>query len=65
MQNVLDLITMRMQEAREGTGDAKDKIMQNNETEKKRERKLLDHKHRLKELSDSTKHSNSHVIRVS
>ena len=65
MQNWLDVITMRMQEVREGICDTKDKIMQNNEAEKKRERKLLDHKYRLKEVRDSTKHSNSHVIRVS
>ena len=33
MQNWLDIITMRMEEAEEWIGDIEDKIMENNETE--------------------------------
>jgi len=62
MQNQLDIITMRMKEAEERIGDIEDKIMENNEVEKKRERKLSDHKGRLREFSNSIKHNNIHVI---
>ena len=39
--------------------------MENNESEKKRERKMVDHKYRLRELSDSVKHNNIHIIGIS
>ena len=38
--------------------------MENNEAEKKRERKLLDHKYRLRELCNSTKCNHIHIIKV-
>jgi len=38
--------------------------VENNEAEQKRERKILDHKSRLRELSDSIKHNNIHLIGV-
>ena len=40
------------------------KIMENNEGEKKRERKVLDHQCRLNELSDSIKHNIINIIGV-
>ena len=46
---------MRIEEAEERVGDTGDKIMGDNEAEKKRERKFLDHKERLRDLSDSIK----------
>ena len=52
-----------MEEAEERIGEIKDKIMQN-EAEKKRERKLLDHKERIRELSNSVKWNNIHIIGV-
>ena len=36
--------------------------MENNEAEKKRERKILEDKCKLRELSDSIKHNNIHII---
>ena len=39
-----------MEEAEERTGEAEDKIMENDEAEKKRERKLVDHEGRIREL---------------
>ena len=45
-----------MEEAQELIGDIQDKIMENNEAEK-RERNILDHKGRPRELSDSIKHN--------
>ena len=44
--------------------DIEDKILENNEAEKKRERQLLDHERRLRELSDSRSHNNIHIIGV-
>ena len=38
-----------MEEAEERISDIEDKIMENNDAEKKKERKILDHKHRLRE----------------
>ena len=38
--------------------------MGKNEAEKKRERKVLDHECRLRELSDSIKHNNIHIIGI-
>ena len=54
----------RMEEAEECISDIEDKIMENNAPEKKRKRKLLDHPYRLRELSDSTKHNNIHILGV-
>lgn len=53
IQNQLDIITTRMEEAEERTGNIEDKIVENKEAER-RERKLLDHEYRLRELSSST-----------
>lgn len=57
-------MTTRMEEAEEQISDIEDEIMENNEAEEKRERKILDHKCRLKELSDSIKHNNIQIIKV-
>ena len=57
MQNRLDGITTRMEEAEEWIGNIENKIMGNNKA-KKKERKLLDHEYRLRELSDYTKYNN-------
>lgn len=53
IQNQLDIITTRIEEAEERTGNIEDKIVENKEAER-RERKLLDHEYRLRELSSST-----------
>ena len=39
MQNRWDIMTMRSEEAEERIGDTEDKIMENNEAEKKTEKK--------------------------
>ena len=46
---------MRIEEAELRIGDIEDKIMEDNEAEKKKESKLLDHEGRLTELSDFIK----------
>ena len=55
MQNELDIVTMKIEEAEKKIGDREDKIMDNNGAEKKGGGKLLDHESRHKELSDSIK----------
>ena len=54
-----------MEEAEERIGKIEDKIMKNDWAEKKMVRKLLDHEGRIKELSDSVKRNNSHIIGIS
>ena len=39
--------------------------MENNEAEQKRERRIMEHEYRLRELSDSIKCNIIHIIRVS
>ena len=56
---------MRTDEAEDRIDDLEDKIVENNETEKKRKRKRLDHEARLRELSDSINQNNIHIIGVS
>ena len=57
----MDAIGMRMDRAKEQIHDTEDKIMENNKIEK-RERKALDHEHRLLEFNDSLKSNNIHVL---
>ena len=64
MQNQLGVITTRMEEAENWMGDIEDKIFKNNGAENKRERKLLEHEYRHRELSNSIKHTNICIIGV-
>ena len=43
MQNPLDVITVRMEEAKDWISDIENKTIENNETKKKKEKKLKDH----------------------
>ena len=54
MPNKIDTVTAKMEEA-ERIGVIEDQIMENDEAEKKRERKLLDPEKRIRELSSSMK----------
>ena len=54
---------MRTEEAGERIGYIEDKIIENNEAEK-RGKKLLYHEYRLRELSDSTKCINICILKV-
>ena len=57
-------MTTRMEEAEDHISDTEDKIMENNKYAQERERRILDHKSRLRELSNSIKHNNIHIIGV-
>ena len=50
MQYQMDTTTVRMDEAQQQSSDLEDKIMENNEAEKKRETKAKDHNTRLSDL---------------
>ena len=44
--------------------DIEDKLMARKEAEEKREKKLKDHEERLREIHDSLRRKNLHIIRV-
>ena len=48
-------MTARTEEAGERTDETEDKIMGKEEAEKKRDKKILDHEGRIRQLSDSMK----------
>ena len=54
----------RIEEAEERIGELEDKIMEKDEAEKKRETKILGHEGRIREISDSMKCNNIHIIGV-
>ena len=54
----------RLEKAEEWISDLEDNIMENNEDEQKRERRTMEHEKRLRELSDSIKCKNIHIIGV-
>ena len=64
IQNRLNAMNTRIEEAEEQISDTGDKIMKYNEAEQKRERRTMEHKTRYGELNDSMKRSNIHVIGV-
>ena len=53
-----------MDEAEQGISDIQDKLIENNEAEKKRETKAKEHNLRIKEISDSLKRNYIRIIRV-
>ena len=54
-----------MNNAEEWISDLEDKVMESNEVEQKRERRVLQHKNRLRELSDLLKRNNICITEVS
>ena len=70
MQSKLEVLMTRVNEVEERVSDIEDKLMAKRETEgkrdrpKKRDRQLRDQEDRLREINDSLKKKNLHVIRV-
>ena len=60
----MDATVARMNEAEERINDIEDKLMENNEEEKKREIKAKEHNLRIREISDSLKRDNIRIIGV-
>ena len=59
MQSWMDAAEARMDEAEQRISDIEDKLIENNETENKREIKAKEHDLRNREISDSLKRNNS------
>ena len=55
---------MRVNEVEERVSDIEDKLMARKEAEEKREKQLKDHKERLREINDSLRRKNLHLIGV-
>ena len=60
----MDAAVARMDEAGQRIGDLEDKLIENNEAEKKREIKAKEHNLRIREISDSLKRNNIRIIGV-
>ena len=56
--------TARINEAEERISDTEDKMMENEEAERKRDKQLLDHKGRIRDRSDTIKQNNIRVIGI-
>ena len=64
MQSKLEVLTTRVNEVEEQVSDIEDKLMAKKETEEKRDKQLKDHEDRLREISDSLRKKNLHLIGV-
>lgn len=64
MQSQVKARKMKMDETEEQVSDIEDQIMENNETDKKREIKVMDHEGRLREVSDLLKRNNVCIMGV-
>ncbi|KAF0884849.1 LORF1 protein, partial [Crocuta crocuta] len=64
VQNKLEAVTASTEEAEGRIGEIEDKILGKDEAEKEREKRNSGPQGRIRELSDSMKWSNSHIIGV-
>ena len=55
-------LNIRLAEAKKQIGDLEGKVMENNKAEQKRERRIMQHKNTLTELSVSIKHNDIPTI---
>ena len=60
----MDAVVARMDEVEQRISDMEDKLIENNEAEKKREIKAKEHNLRIREISDSLKRNNIGIIGV-
>ena len=63
MRNVLDTMNSRL-EAEELINYLEDRVMESNQAEQKREKRIMENENGLRELSDSIKHNNSCILGV-
>ena len=64
MQSWMDAAAAKMEEAEQRISDIEDKLIENNEAEKKREIKAKEHNLRIREIRDSLKRKNIRIIWV-
>ena len=62
--NRIDGMNNRLEQVEEWISDLEDKTMESNEAEQMRERRIMQHENRLRELSDSFKYNNICIIGV-
>ena len=60
----MDAMVAKTDKAEQQISDIEDKLMENNEAEKKRETKAKEHDLRIREISDSLKRNNIRIIGV-
>ena len=60
----MDAMVAKTEEAEQQISDTEDKLMENNEAEKKRETKAKEHDLQIREISDSLKRNNIRIIGV-
>ena len=64
MRNTLDGMNSRLEESEEWIHDLENRVMESNQAEQKREKWIMQNKNRLRELSDSIRCNNIHIIEV-
>ena len=64
MQSKLEVLTTKVNEVEERVSDLEDKLMAKGETEGKRDKQLKDPENRLREISDSLRKKNLHLMGV-
>ncbi|KAF0877905.1 LORF1 protein, partial [Crocuta crocuta] len=64
LQSQMDAMVARVDKAEQGITDTKDKLLENNEAEKKKETKAKEHDLRIREISDSLKRNNIRILEL-
>ena len=64
MQSKMEALTARINETEERISATEDKMMENKEAKKKRDKQLLDHEGRIQEMSDTIKQNNIGIIGI-
>ena len=60
----MEVTTAQIEEAEERIGELKDKIMEKEEAEKKRDKKIQEYEGKIRELSDTLKRNNIRIIGI-
>lgn len=64
MQSKQEALTARINEAEEKISDVEDKMVENEENQKKKEKQLLDYEGRILQICDTIKQNNIRIIRI-
>ena len=64
MQHKMEVSIAQIEEAEERIGELEDTIMEKEEAEKKRNKKIQEYEGRIRELSDAIKQNNIHIIGI-
>ncbi|WP_147255564.1 hypothetical protein, partial [Streptomyces sp. PT12] len=64
VQSNMGALTARINEAEERISEIEDQMMENKEAEKKRDKQLLDHEGRIREINDTIRRNNIRIIGI-